>query len=242
VTIVLHGFGRMFGLPDPSPFVTKAELLLKLAGLPYRLDTTGFRRAPKGKLPYIEDGGTIVADSTFIRWHLERRHGAEFDRGLSPRERGIAWALEKMLEEHLYFAILHERWMDDTNFARGPAHFFDTIPVPARPLVKAMVRRGVRRTLHGQGIGRHSREEIVTLAAAALRALADVLGDNDYLMGPAPCGADATAFAFAAGALCPPFEGGVRRAAESHPNLVAYEKRMRERFYPDLAAPHHRAE
>lgn len=62
--ITLYSFGPGFGLPDPSPFVTKAEVLLKMAELPYRSDTTGFKKAPKGKLPYIDDGGEIISDST----------------------------------------------------------------------------------------------------------------------------------------------------------------------------------
>ncbi len=72
--ITLYSFGPGFGLPDPSPFVTKAEVLLKMAGLPYRVDTGGFNKAPKGKLPYIEDNGEMIADSTFIRWHLEKKY------------------------------------------------------------------------------------------------------------------------------------------------------------------------
>jgi len=36
--ITLYSFGPGFGLPDPSPFVTKAEVLLKMAELPYRTD------------------------------------------------------------------------------------------------------------------------------------------------------------------------------------------------------------
>src|SRR4051812_34985769 len=86
--ITLYAFGPAFGLPDPSPFVTKAEMLLKLAGLPYRTDTGGFRKAPKGKLPYIDDDGTIVADSTFIRFHLERKHGIDLRRRVEPRAKG----------------------------------------------------------------------------------------------------------------------------------------------------------
>ena len=62
--VTLYTFGPGFGLPDPSPFVMKAEILLKMAGLPFRTDTTGFRKAPKGKLPYIEDDGERIADST----------------------------------------------------------------------------------------------------------------------------------------------------------------------------------
>ena len=60
--ITLYTYGRQFGLPDPSPFVTKAELLLKLADLPYKSDTDGLGKAPKGKLPYIDDGGERIAD------------------------------------------------------------------------------------------------------------------------------------------------------------------------------------
>ena len=74
--ITLYTFGPAFGLPDPSPFVTKAEVLLKMAGLSYRTDTNGLSKAPKGKLPYIDDDGGRVADSTFIRWHIEKKYGS----------------------------------------------------------------------------------------------------------------------------------------------------------------------
>src|SRR5947209_16311854 len=99
--ITLYTFGPAFGLPDPSPFVTKAEMLLKLAGLPYRTDTSGFGKAPKGKLPYIEDDGERVADSTFIRFHIEKKYGFDFDAGLDAQQRATAWAFEKMAEDHL---------------------------------------------------------------------------------------------------------------------------------------------
>jgi glutathione S-transferase len=85
--ITLYTFGPYFGLPDGSPFVTKAMLLLKLAGLPYKEDRKGYSKAPKGKLPYIEDGGTRIADSTFIRLHIEKKYGSDFDAGLSSEQR-----------------------------------------------------------------------------------------------------------------------------------------------------------
>ena len=36
--ITLYGFGAGFGLPEISPFVTKTEVQLKMAGLAYRKD------------------------------------------------------------------------------------------------------------------------------------------------------------------------------------------------------------
>jgi glutathione S-transferase len=111
--ITLYNFGPAFGLPDPSPFVMKVETLLKMARLPYRTDSTGFSKAPKGKIPYIDDDGAIVANSTFIRWHLEKKYRIDFDDGLDSAQRATAWAFEKMAEDKLYWAVVHDRWMDD---------------------------------------------------------------------------------------------------------------------------------
>ena len=157
--ITLYTFGPAFGLPDPSPFVTKAEVLLKMAGLPYRTDTKGLSKAPKGKLPYIRDGEDIIADSSCIRRHLEKRYTIDFDKGLSQHERGVACAVDKMCEDHLYWLLVYDRWADDANFKRGPAKFFEVAPAPVRSFVKWLIRRQVRRALHGQGASRYTESE-----------------------------------------------------------------------------------
>jgi len=232
--ITLHTFGPAFGLPDPSPFVTKAEMLLKIAGLPYRTDTGGLSGAPKGKLPYIDDDGERIADSTFIRWHIEKKYGFDFDRGLSREQRAVAWAFEKMAEDNLYWTTLHARWMDDSNFDKGPRWFFRSVPAPLRPFVIAMIRRQVRRNLHGHGIGRHSKPEIVALGTRSIDAIADYLAAKPFFMGAEPTGIDATIFAFTASALCPVFDTPLRSAAERHDNLRRYVGRMTGRYYPDF--------
>jgi glutathione S-transferase len=233
--IVLFTYGPFFGCPDGSPFVMKAQMLLELAGLPYRCDTHGFSRAPKGKLPYIDDGGELIADSTLIRLHLETRYGIDFDRGLSPRERGIAWSVEKMLEDHLYWLMVYWRWMVDANFDRGPKGFFRRAPAMIRPIIERMVRRRIRATLQGQGTGRHDDDEKSKLGGRAIAALSQVLDTNRYLMGDAPCGADATAFAFIAAGLPAIFDSPLQRQLASTPNLVAYHDRMKSQFFPGAA-------
>ena len=233
--ITLYTFGPYFDLPDASPFVMKAEVLLKIADLPFEIDTGGFNKAPKGKLPYIADDGEIIADSTFIRLHIERKYGFDFDAGLSPRERGLAWAFEKMCEDHLYWAGLHARWMVGENFDKGPRQFFDAIAAPLRPLIVVMARRQVRRNLWGHGMGRHMTAEMEQLAARDIDAIADVLSDKRYLMGERPCGADAAVFPFVAHALCPHFETAIRTCAEQKPNLVAYRDRLMAQYFPDFA-------
>lgn len=237
--ITLFGFGPMFGLPDPSPFVTKAMLLLQMAGLPYRVEPGNLSKAPKGKLPYIKDGDATIADSTFIRRHIETRYGFDFDRALSPQQRAIAWAFGKMADEQLYWVIVRDRWMDDRQFDKGLRHAFDRVPAIVRPLVVKMVRRQVRKALHGQGMGRHTAEEIAYLGDRAVTAIATQLGQQPYFMGADPTGADASIYAMVSNALCPHFDAPLREAIERHPNLCDYAARLTERYFPEFAPARH---
>ncbi|MEZ5842626.1 MAG: glutathione S-transferase family protein [Hyphomicrobiaceae bacterium] len=232
--ITLYTFGPAFGLPDPSAFVTKAEVLLKMSGLAYRTDRTGFRKAPKGKLPYIDDAGTIVADSGFIRRHLEQRHGIDFDKGLTAEQRATGHAFDRMCGEHLYWAIAYERWMVKENFERGPKSFFDAAPAPIRPLVIMMIGRQLKRTLWGQGLGRHSRDEIIALGNQDVDAIAAVLGEKPWLLGDRPTGADAMVWSFVASVLCPHFATPIADHAARNANLVAYRDRGMARWFAEF--------
>jgi glutathione S-transferase len=229
--ITLYGYGPAFGLPDPSPFVMKAATLLRMANVEFKLVTGDPRKAPKGKLPWIDDNGVVVADSSLIRVHLERTRAMDFDAGYDAAVRGTAWAFEKLCEDQIYWAIVYDRWLDDAMFDRGPRQFFNVIPALLRPLIISMVRRQVRRDLHGQGLARHTPDQVATLACRAIDAVADFLGSKPYLLGDTPCGADASVFPIILNLLCPLFDTPARRHAESHANLVAYTVRMRERYF-----------
>lgn len=234
--ITLYGFGPAFGLPDPSPFVMKTDVQLKMSGLPYRCERGGPRGGPKGKVPYVEDGGVRIGDSTFIRDYIEEAYGIDLDRALSSDEKARAWAIERMLEDHLYFALIHARWLDDTNFSKGPAHFFDALPEDTREQARNAAREGVRANLYFQGLGRHSDDEIVDLGVRTLRALSTILGRSAFLFGNEPSSADATAFGMVAGVLTPFFTTKLRERALKLGNLVEYNERMMARYYPGFAS------
>jgi glutathione S-transferase len=229
--IILFGGVEGFGLPAISPYVMKTDVQLKMAGLPYEVRPARPQDSPKGQVPFIDDGGERIADSTFIRAHLEEKYGIDLDEGLSDAERAHAWAIERMLENHFsWAAIVHARWLSPENFAKGPAHFFDGAP----DAVREQVIERVRANYHAVGFGRHSELEAETLACHTLRALAAILADKPYLFGAQPCGVDATAFAMLAGTMTPFFESRLRERAEQFPTLVAYVDRMMARFYPEF--------
>jgi glutathione S-transferase len=233
--ITLFNFGPAFGLVDMSPFVTKAETLLRLSGLPYRTEQGNLRKAPKGKFPYIEDDGHLIGDSTLIRWHLEQKYAIDFNRGLSPAESAAGWAFERTAEDHLYWAVADLYWMDDANFARGPRTYLAALPAAVRPLVAVLLRRRMRARMRAQGMGLHDRSEIIALGSRSVGAIADFLGDKPYFMGDYPTGTDATIFAVVAAALTPHFTGALQQAVARHDNLRRYVGRMAAKFYPEFA-------
>jgi glutathione S-transferase len=226
--ITLYGFGPGFGLPEISPYVTKTEVQLKMAGLDYRKVRGRTDQSPKGQLPYIEDGGDRVADSTFIRAHIEAKYGVDLDAGLAPAERALAWTIERMIENHLGWCMIHARWLLKDNFDKGPSHFFDQAPEGVREAARVNVNANVRAV----GVGRHSDDEIADLGEKSLDALAQLLGAKPFLMGDRPTAVDAIAFGQVAAILTPFFDSPLRRRAERFETLVAYRDRMIERFYP----------
>src|SRR6201996_7445407 len=114
--ITLYGFGPGFGLPEISPYVTKTEVQLKMAGLAYVKVRAGPSDSPKDQLPFIGDDGERIADSTSIRAHIERKYRVDLDEGLTPDERAAAWAIERMMENHFGAAVIHQRWLVPANF------------------------------------------------------------------------------------------------------------------------------
>lgn len=230
--ITLYGAEPMWGLSDPSPFVVKTELLIKMAGLPYERRWADFAKAPKGKIPYIKDGDTIIPDSTLIRFHLERKYGADFSGNHTAFEAGAFWAAEKMCEDHLYWFNIMDRWDNPVNFERGPKHFFDKAPALMRPLIIAMIKRRVKRNMYGHGISRYSVEERRQLMERAFSALAGLLEGRDFAGGDKPCGTDATFYAFILSTICPYFESDAPAIAAKYPVFGTYLERMTARFYP----------
>src|SRR5690242_15138293 len=233
--ITLFGFGAGFGLPEISPFVTKTEVQLRMAGLPYRKERAMPPASPKGQLPFIADEGANIADSTFIRAHIEQKYGFDFDAGLDQRQRAQAWAFERMIEHHVYWALVGARWVDVENFAKGPAHFFDGAPADRREKLREDAQFRVAENYLLSGLGRHAPDDDIDLAVRSLFALSVQLGDRPYLMGEAPCGMDATAFGALAGILTPFFESPLRQRTEQFANLTAYVDRMMLLYYPEFA-------
>jgi glutathione S-transferase len=232
--IKLFQFPRMFGIPNLSPFCCKLETWLRIAQIPYEVvDTPDPRKGPKGKLPFIEDDGVRIADSSRIIDHLVRTRGVDPDAHLDAGQRSTALLVQRTLEEHYAFVLAYTHLLRDEGF-RHTRTRFNSVPAIMRPLVSSMVQRQIRDLLWKQGILRHSDEEIVEAALRDWRAVLAAMSEGPFFFGNKAAGVDAIVFGTLATTVLTPIESPIRDFLRSQPGCLTYAERMREQFFPEL--------
>lgn len=222
-----------FGEPTASAFCMKSICMLHAAGLPYEIEETADpRKAPKSKLPMIEVEGQVIADSEDIRAFIEATADMDFDEGLSDQERALSRAIIRMVEEHIYFAIVADRWTEDDNWVFIKAEFFKDIPALLRGFITGAIRKQVVKQLEGQGIGRHTPEERFDRVRRDIIALRDLLADKPFMLGDRPTAVDYSVAPMLASAIGTPIEKPLAKFIKATPNLMEYVTRVTDRCYP----------
>ncbi len=222
-----------FEEPSASPFCVKAMCLLKRSGLEHEVEETNDpRKAPKAKFPILIDGDSVVPDSDQIRDYIERKTGFDFDAGLDAAQRATSRAVIRMLEEHVYFALVCDRWGDDANWAHVKRVYFSHIGFPMQGLVTRMVRKQALGQTEGQGMGRHSDAERFARVKKDIDAVATLLGDKPFLFGAEPTAADLSAVPMLAASAVAPVPTETSRYVSGNAILTGYIERGRREFYP----------
>jgi glutathione S-transferase len=240
--VTLNKYLPAWGLTDFSPFCVKVETYLRMTKVPFRTVVADGRKAPKKKLPFIEDGGKVVCDSRDIIDHFEAKLEQPLDADLSPGERALAVAFRALIEEELYFLILVQRWQNEKNwltYVPALREYGRTLGVPnlLAPIVLRSIRKQVLRDAWGQGAGRHTAEDIDRRLCIGLDAISVQLGDGPYFFGPRPRVIDATLYGFLSSMLDGPFESRARDYGRTLPNLTAYCERMRRENFAGKSSP-----
>jgi len=184
---------------------------------------------PKRKNPWITLDGEDYSDSQLIAEMLMERFQKNPDASLSPEQRAVSLAMRLMFEEHLYWGAVSWRYFEDD--LKG---LFSVIELPliARLWLRSF-KRQARAWMDGQGMGRHSVEEIHRLTVRDLQAFSDYLGDKPFLLGAEPHVDDCAIFGFLVSAIYGTPGSHYEALVRDTPNLMAYVERMKERFWPD---------
>lgn len=235
--ITLYQGPAAWGVANISPYCLKLESYLRMTKVPYTVTVGGFGKAPKGKIPFIEEDGKFIGDSQHIIEHLKRKHGDVLDAKLTPEQVATGHAVRRMLEESTYWNIIHDRWIAEDGWTVYRPIFESLFPPVVGKVVPSLIRRGVIKASRAQGMGRHQPEEVLEMGKADLTAVAVLLGDKPFLLGEAPTSFDATVYAFLASILSFPVDSPLRRFAQQQPTLVRYFERFHQRYFGDWSPP-----
>ncbi|KAK7942409.1 uncharacterized protein PG986_011522 [Apiospora aurea] len=257
------------GWKDPgrhvwSPFVVKLEARLRFGGVAYRTAAGSPKTAPRGKIPYVELGtdssassgagddelgGDKLGDSGLIIEALTERGllpdlNARLDGETRARDLGV----RSLMEDRLCFYHGWERWTQ--NYYTMRDHIFGALPYPLRVVIGLLAYRGTVATLHGQGTGRYSGEEIAAFRRevwegvdALLRASRDKAraardtrdeGKPFWILGgEGPTEADATVFGFVVSVLICTAGPDSQKVVKGLPVILEYAERIQDRYFPD---------
>lgn len=225
-------FPPAFGMREASPFVLKLEAYLRLAGLDYKTtEVTDPRKAPKGKLPYIIDGGKTIADSSHCIAYLKEKYGDPLGKGLTAEQHAIGHAVKTMLEERTYWTMVYTRWMIPENQKLVLDTWFGMIPKLIRGFITGKIVKDMRKGMYAHGIGRHSEAEIFAFGVQDMQAFEAVLGDKPYLLGDTPSEYDASGYGFLANIMAKPFPSPVSEYIGSSKALSAYIERVEKKAF-----------
>jgi glutathione S-transferase len=236
--IRLYQFPGVWGLPNASPFCLKVETYLRLAEIPYEIKAVmDPRKAPKGKFPIIEIDGKTIADSEIIIDYLKGKFGDSLDKNLSQEQRVLAHLIDNSFAERIYWIMLYLRWQYEPNWPLVKKTFFAKLPAFPKLFVPNLVRRATVKSLHAQGMGRHTYDEVLEMGYKTLDAITEVLGDKKYFFGEEPSSIDATAFAFLINIVMTPYDDALKAHLTKFKNVESYCDRMWSNFYPELTKP-----
>jgi glutathione S-transferase len=224
--ITLFSYPELFGLEDNNPYGLKVFAFLKLCGLPFDhrhvLDT---KSAPRGQLPYIVDAQESIGDSDAIVAYLKRKYSLTIDGSLTNAQQDLHLLIRRTLDD-LYWVMSYSRWRDPRFWPLFKEAFLKTHADIAADSLDAAQKFNFER-YHYQGIGRFEPDEAYARGIADLQAIANLLGDNEFMFGPEPGSIDASVYGFVANIFFYDIDTPLKQFVSARPNLVRHCQSVR---------------
>ena len=182
-----------------SPFAEKVRRALNYKGLAFDIHEVARAKvaegdyehvSPTGKFPAIQDGETVVWDSTDIVYHIEANHGGPPLLPSGPRDAALAHAIEEWADESLYFYEMTMRLTWEHNLDAALDEFAQALPGVPKTRLRALIVQTTTQLTQAQGVGRKPREQVVADVERHFRALDALLEGREWLVGDAPSIAD----------------------------------------------------
>ena len=225
--LTLYSWPELCGVADNNGYGLKVYAFLRLTGVPFAHEHIfDAAKAPRGQLPYIDDGGEIIGDSDTILAHLVRKYRLTIDAGLTAAQRDTNLLVDRLLDD-LYWVMSYSRWKDERYW---PA-FRDTLiaPAPGPDRSEPDQGEGVQRAaLSLSGIGRYEPDAAMARGLADLGVLANLIPADGYVHGAKPTGIDAAIYGFIANIYFYPIDTPLKQFVVAHGNMVRHCRAIHE--------------
>jgi glutathione S-transferase len=231
-SLVLHQF-------EVSPFCDKVRRVLHLKRRRYETrevppteTLVRLRKLnPAGKVPVLEHGDRVIADSSDIARYLDEVFPDPPLFPEDPRERALCHVLEDWADESLYFYELWFRFGLSANAGEWSRRTTASEP----PLLRQATRRALpplmRNVLKSQGLGRKPPEKVLAEFERHLDALDAWLGEREWLVGDRLSLADVAVYAQLA---CAAETGEAAGVMGAHERLLDWMERVNVGTAPPL--------
>ena len=235
--IQLFQFPKAKNIPSESPFCMKLESYFRAVELPYKnqfiMDP---RQSPTGKIPYILENDKLFSDSGIIINYYESIIEKPMQSDLSQLQCSQSLAYIRLLEEHLYWAIVYSRWIDPDGEKIWKQSIQKGLNIPklAFKLMFPAVKKKIQKQLYGHGIGRHKHQQIYLFADNDITALANFLGKNTYFFGEKATLLDHCTYSHIASLIHSPESCPLKQSVLKHENLIKHYQRMMHNFFPEF--------
>merc|ERR1712204_105677 len=235
--VYLYQSPRTPQIPSISPQELKLESWLKLQGIPYEnVDHKAKLSSKNGTLPFIEFNGVEVSDAALIQT-LADKFEKDMSAHLNKEQKNVEHAMIKMVENHLYWAIMQWRTSNVDNTIKAykihlPTFLGSKVPLGLLNLhFKFNVVKKIQKKVKSQGIA-----NIEEMSKNDLNVLSTMLAEKDFMFGEEPSMLDMVVYSHLAQLvmveadyLCPLRD----YVQESCKNLVELANRLKEKCWGD---------
>jgi glutathione S-transferase len=224
--ITLFSYPGLFGLEDNNPYGLKVFAFLKLCGLPFdHQHVVDTKAAPRGQLPYIVDDQKSIGDSDAIVGYLKQKCSLTIDDALSNTQQDLHLLIRRTLDD-LYWVMSYSRWRDPRFWPIFKEAFLKEPSGITEDGLDAAQKYNFERYRY-QGIGRFEPDGAYARGIADLQAIANLLGDNDFMFGPNPTSIDASVYGFVANIFFYEIDTPLKQFVLAQPNLVRHCEAVR---------------
>merc|ERR1712242_368428 len=236
--VYLYQSPRTPQIPSISPQELKLESWLKLQGIAYEnVDHKAKFTSKNGTLPFIEFNGKELADIDLIINTLAGKFGKNASGHLNEDQKNVEHAMMRMVENHLYWAIMHWRTSNVDNTIKAykihlPTFYGSKIPVGILNMhFKFNICKKTQKRVKSQGMA-----NIEEMSKNDLTVLSNMLSEKEFMFGDDPSMLDMVVYSHLAQLImveseypCPLRDF----LQESCKNLVGLVNRMKDRCWGD---------